>query len=312
MLGLLGMAGLGFAASRLRRQAPVAEPTRRPRRRPRPIAAPVQRLELPDDAELVWLPAPDGSIAVAERNAAAKRTVLFVHGLGGMLEQWAPQLAALPPSVHGLAVDLPGHGRSDRPETVTVAGLAGALAAALDGVSARRAILVAHSFGALPALAYAARHPSRVEALLLIDPNGDQSRIGAADRRALLDAVRADAHGELEWTWRQLLADSAPAVAKEILTQLRATPPPMLLGCLEAAFSHSPLDDLDRLEVPVHLALSPLNDLPYSLQRLRPDLPLRILRGGHWLMLDRPDDVTRLLDELLARVAPAARRPARR
>jgi pimeloyl-ACP methyl ester carboxylesterase len=49
-----------------------------------------------------------------------------------------------------------------------------------------------------------------------------------------------------------------------------------------------------------------MNRLPYSLHKLLPDLPVRLMTGtGHWLMMDRPEVFNHLLDEFVSQVEAA-------
>jgi pimeloyl-ACP methyl ester carboxylesterase len=70
-----------------------------------------------------------------------------------------------------LAVDLPGHGRSEGAPLASIEALADWLVALLDAAGAPRASLVGHSMGALAALECAARRPSRVERIALLGPS---------------------------------------------------------------------------------------------------------------------------------------------
>ena len=68
-----------------------------------------------------------------------------------------------------LAIDLRGHGQSDRPHTqYDMPSVQADLAAALKvlGVT-EKIILVGHSFGGAIAMEYAAAHPERTRALIL-------------------------------------------------------------------------------------------------------------------------------------------------
>ena len=68
-------------------------------------------------------------------------------------------------------VDRPGHGLSGRPRlSGTPREQADQIAAGLNEMGVRRAKLVAHSFGALVALAVAERHPAMVDELVLVAP----------------------------------------------------------------------------------------------------------------------------------------------
>src|SRR5207248_1905261 len=67
--------------------------------------------------------------------------------------------------------DLRGHGRSERPAVgYTLADMVDDLGALLDALAiAEPVALVGNSFGGLLALAFASRHPQRVERVVLID-----------------------------------------------------------------------------------------------------------------------------------------------
>lgn len=100
---------------------------------------------------------------------AAKPTVVFIHGVLNDHSVWALQSRYF--ANHGwnvLAVDLPGHCRSegDAPESVEQA--AGFVAALLDAAGVARAALVGHSWGSLIALETAGRLRDRVTHLVLV------------------------------------------------------------------------------------------------------------------------------------------------
>src|SRR5262249_43969618 len=61
----------------------------------------------------------DLSLRVLQRGAG--RDLLFIHGSSGILEDFAPQLAALAPSFRVTAYDRPGHGYSSDGESHALA-----------------------------------------------------------------------------------------------------------------------------------------------------------------------------------------------
>src|SRR6185436_3181360 len=100
---------------------------------------------------------------------AAKRTVVFVHG-AGLDHSWFG-LQSRYFGYHGrnvLALDFPGHGRSEGPPLPTVEKMAEWVARVLDAARIRSASLVGHSMGSLVALECAARYRERVERIALI------------------------------------------------------------------------------------------------------------------------------------------------
>jgi len=95
--------------------------------------------------------------------------IAFIHGALNDHSVWT--LLARWYAHHGyrvLAVDLPGHGRSDGPPQASVEALADWLLALLDAAGAARAHLVGHSMGSLVALEAAARAPARAAGLVLV------------------------------------------------------------------------------------------------------------------------------------------------
>jgi pimeloyl-ACP methyl ester carboxylesterase len=94
---------------------------------------------------------------------ASRPAAVFIHGAAHDHSVWALQTRYF--AHHGfgvLALDLPGHGRSDGPALRDVASLADWVIAALDAAGAREALVIGHSMGSLIALDAASRHPARV------------------------------------------------------------------------------------------------------------------------------------------------------
>ncbi|HUN51452.1 MAG TPA: alpha/beta fold hydrolase [Candidatus Sulfotelmatobacter sp.] len=95
--------------------------------------------------------------------------VVFLHGAAMDHTAWVLQTRWF--AYHGravLALDLPGHGRSDGPLPASVQAAADWLPRLLDAAGVAQAALVGHSMGGLIALEAAARHPDRVWALGLV------------------------------------------------------------------------------------------------------------------------------------------------
>jgi pimeloyl-ACP methyl ester carboxylesterase len=95
--------------------------------------------------------------------------VVFVHGAGLDRTVWALQTRYFAHHGHTvLAVDLPGHGKSEGPPLDSIPTMGDWLASLIDTAGLDEATLVGHSMGALVALECAARHGSKVRSLVLI------------------------------------------------------------------------------------------------------------------------------------------------
>lgn len=100
---------------------------------------------------------------------AARPAIVFIHGAEHDHSVWALQTRYF--AHHGfgvLALDLPGHGRSDGPALSAIGALADWVIAVLDAANVQQAIVVGHSMGSLIALDAAGRYPDRIAGLALL------------------------------------------------------------------------------------------------------------------------------------------------
>lgn len=264
----------------------------------------------PASSEQLWIAGPSGNLFVRDCGEAAggRLPVLFVHSLAGNGGQWALQLDHLRRRRHAVALDLRGHGDSDPAEdgAYDVPSLAADVGAVANHFALRRFVLAGHSLGAAVAIHYAAEHPERVAGLLLVDPNGDQTRIPRGQLDPFLEALRAEPLGELEAYFRQLTAGGDRDAARWVIEDLRLTHEDAIAAAVEAAADFAPLPPLARYGGLRLSVISDANSLPYSLHHLLPDLPVQLVRGtGHWLMMDRPEVFNRILDDFLEQVESA-------
>lgn len=98
------------------------------------------------------------------------RTLVFLHGFGGRATQWRHQLQKFSEDNRVIALDLPGHGRSDSlPGGFSMPQVQAALRAGLETLAIETPfVLLGHSFGGAIAAEFAADHPDQLSHLLLI------------------------------------------------------------------------------------------------------------------------------------------------
>lgn len=126
----------------------------------------------------------------------ARPVVVFVHGASFNHTVWALQTRYFAWHGHAvLALDLPGHGRSEGPLLERIEDMADWLIRALDAAGVDQAALAGHSMGAMVALDAAARYPERVRSLALL---GCAFPMRVND--ALLSSARANAHIAMDLT----------------------------------------------------------------------------------------------------------------
>jgi pimeloyl-ACP methyl ester carboxylesterase len=96
-------------------------------------------------------------------------TLLFVHGFACALGDWDAQINALSPRFRCAALDLPGHGASAKPATVSIAAMGSAVAQVKEQIGGRSTILVGHSMGCRVIVEALLQSPSGVAGLVFVD-----------------------------------------------------------------------------------------------------------------------------------------------
>jgi pimeloyl-ACP methyl ester carboxylesterase len=223
-----------------------------------------------------------------------KPTLAFLHGAG--LDHSTFGLQSRYFGYHGynvLALDFPGHGRSEGPPVSTIAAMADWVLKAVRG----RLNIVGHSMGALVALECANRAPDRVERVACI---GVAYPMKVSE--AFLDAARRNDHAayDMETIWGH--AAQAPLSGNphpgmwmygDMLARLRRLAPGVLYNDLKACNDYR--SDFEKVECPVLLVLGKRDVMtpPRSAQPLQEKLKhcttAHVELSGHSLMAEAPD-----------------------
>jgi pimeloyl-ACP methyl ester carboxylesterase len=244
--------------------------------------------------------------SVFYRRAPARDTeVLYLHSVPTSSDDW---LALLELS-GGLAPDLPGFGRTDKPGNLDYSLTAYVLFVErfLDALDVRKVVLVGHGWGAAIGLLFAQRHPGRVTRLAIIDavpllegfewpaivrwtrrPGLGELIMGSVNRWLLARILRAGAATPEAWpddrvdaVWEQFDQGTQRAILR-------------LQRSVDTAMLAASGQDLAHLEQPV-LVLWGEQDpwLPPSFadayaRRLPHATVERVAGAGHWPWLDLP------------------------
>lgn len=222
------------------------------------------------------------------------RPLLLVHGFSHDCSVWSKLASGLAPGLRPIAVDLRGHGRSDwSPDgCYDLHDYARDLPATLDALDLERAIVVAHSLGGHAATLFAAAHPERVEALVLVDTGPTLALEGMLQIARDVGAGLRSFESIAAWTRR--LAQTHPLADPELIACMAQSgvvrrldgrfEPRLDPGTLSAgADDGDPLAEREAL-------------LWRALARVR--CPTLVVRGGMSAILPEPV-ARRMVDEVL-------------
>ncbi|WP_171173214.1 alpha/beta fold hydrolase [Ruegeria sp. HKCCD8929] len=126
---------------------------------------------------------------VAFREAGQGEPLVLIHGVGMQSAAWRPQIEALSRTHRVIALDMLGHGGSDRlPDEAELPDYVAWLHAVLTAMDLSAVNLAGHSMGALISGGYTVMHPEKVTRVALL--NGVYRR--TAQARAAVEARAAE------------------------------------------------------------------------------------------------------------------------
>lgn len=100
-------------------------------------------------------------------------TVIFIHGIGQAMYTFRKNVRVLSEHCHVIAIDLLGHGLSDKPDIdYTINDFSKLIVDFMDAMNIEKAALLGFSTGAIIALDVAIKYPKLVSRLILLSPGG--------------------------------------------------------------------------------------------------------------------------------------------
>ena len=237
----------------------------------------------------------------AEPAPADAPAVVLVHGMSVSSRYLVPTAERLAPDYPVYAPDLPGFGLSAKPRHVLdVPELADALAAWMEAAGLGRAALLGNSFGCQIIADLAARHPERVERLVLQGPT-----IPPGERTVPWQLLRWFQNSPLEPTSLSFV------VARDYLDcGLRR-----LVETLRVALRDRIEEKLPRVRAPVLVVRGGRDVMcpqgwAEEVTRRVPDGRLRVIPGGsHTLVYAAPLELVRVVRPFLNEARAPATRP---
>ena len=139
--------------------------------------------------DVVVLPS---GLKVNYMRAGRGEPLLLIHGIGHSARAWDRVMPALAEDFDVIALDMPGCGRSDKPNTdYSLGPQAAAVRYFLDALEIREATIVGHSLGGGVAMTFSYLYPERVSRLALISSAGLGKEMSVIFRAANLPVAPA-------------------------------------------------------------------------------------------------------------------------
>jgi pimeloyl-ACP methyl ester carboxylesterase len=231
-----------------------------------------------------------------------KTALVLVHGWTSNMEAWRYQVDALAGKLRLILIDLPGHGKSDKPEVkYTMGRFAKAVDAVLADAGVERAVLAGHSMGTPVVRQYYRLYPKKTQALVVVD--GALRTMGNKERADKFIAAfegpdfkeQASKFLEAMFANKKAPADYRAAVRSATLS----TPRHVAVSAMRGMFDPAIWKD-DEIKVPVLVlnAKNPFWDENYKkyVHKLAPQVEYHVIDGvGHFLHAEEPEAFNKIL-----------------
>jgi pimeloyl-ACP methyl ester carboxylesterase len=232
---------------------------------------------------------------------------LFLHGWMCDRSHFAPQMARFSRMGRCVAVDLRGHGESDKPEQdYSIAVLADDLRWLCAELGLRKPVVAGHSMGGVVAYRLAAIDAALPGAIVALDcPIAMAARHHDALERAAQRFHGPDYEKEVRrFVGNMFLPIDDAGRREHIIDMMLAGPSYVGISAFDAFLADpiSLVDSAPRIEVPL-LAIASAGGHMADLGRLRELTPLLVtgqaVGAGHFLHLEVPDQVNSMIERFL-------------
>ena len=239
------------------------------------------------------------------------RPLILIHGATGSSLYWGIQLSKLSKKLRVIALDLPGHGKTERlKEKATIERYADHIADFLKQIKLSHAIIAGHSMGGLVVLQLALKCPELFEKLVIVDstahfpePNEDSKQ---SDTMKNLDNVyRNQPPEELAKSIitglfsKKTLEKGISPLAKYLPTESVYDPSIWVMD-FEAGKGVDLREKVKDIHIPTLIIAGADSVVPNSESRfIHENIKGSVLEvipdAGHMLMLEKPDEFNKAI-----------------
>jgi pimeloyl-ACP methyl ester carboxylesterase len=234
----------------------------------------------------------------------AKDALVFVHCWTCNVDFWRDNINGFP-SMRVIAMDLPGHGASDKPKIeYSMEMMARSVEAVMNKAGVRRAVLAGHSMGTPIVRRFYELHPDKTLGLVIVDgalvPFGPRQ-----DVEKFFEPMFKDYRPGAATFIDGMLQSARPNVRPFIRSSMLATPEHVAVSAMRKM-----LDDAyaphGTISVPVLAVMAPTafwpKDLEAQYRAKAPDLDFQMWSGvSHFLQLEEPAKFNAAVNAFIAK-----------
>jgi pimeloyl-ACP methyl ester carboxylesterase len=226
-----------------------------------------------------------------------KETLVFIHGAGGHGYFWQAQIEVLLDRVNIVALDLPGHGRSDGSGKDTIAEYAQAVNAFLVAIEAPKPVPCGFSLGGAIAQQLLMDFPQRYPAGILIG-TGVRMKVGPI----IFETIEKDFTQFVNMLCKMAASRKTnPEKIHFFKEELSKSDPQVVSGDFRACDRFDAESGLASIGMPVLIitaeddVLTPAKYGDILEEKIQNTKRVHIMDAGHLMVLEKPDQINRAI-----------------
>jgi pimeloyl-ACP methyl ester carboxylesterase len=229
--------------------------------------------------------------------------IVLIHGAGGTHLHWPYNLRRLN-NHRVLALDLPGHGKSDGIGEQSIDRYADAVATWLAELGVKSATIVGHSMGGAIAQSLALNHSNLVESLVLVATGAQLPvNLDLLEKVSKPGTTPAALDMIIKWSFSK---ETSPKLRQTARRQMDTIRPTVIYGDFIACSRFDTSLELGRIQAPTLVLcgeadkMTPLR-FSKQLEENIPDARLvTIPDAGHMVMLEQPEAIAAAIGKFLS------------
>ncbi|KPA13006.1 alpha/beta hydrolase fold protein [Candidatus Magnetomorum sp. HK-1] len=231
-------------------------------------------------------------------------TLICIHGSGGSNVLWHFQVEALANTMNTIAIDLPGHGKSDGRGMETIEDYAESVSAFIQEIDAPNPIPCGLSIGGAIVLQLLLQEPANFNAGILVN-TGAKLKV----MPLIFEMIEKDYKGYVQSMYTFGASEKTDSSKlKPLVESMEKCPPQVALGDFKACDSFNVMDQIHKIKIPVLVLtasddkLTPKKFGKFLSEQLKKSTLKHIIDAGHLSPLEQPEKVNNELKGFIMEV----------
>jgi non-heme chloroperoxidase len=240
-----------------------------------------------------WAKFDQNKIHYYDVGGKSKNALILIHGWACNADFWKESINAFP-GYRVIAIDLPGHGQSDKPKTnYSMEYFARSIEAVMKQAKVKKAVLAGHSMGTPVIRQFYRLYPEQTLGLIVVD--GALQPLGPkAEVEKFFQPLFANYNEEAPKFIDGLLGPTREDLRADIKTTMLAVPDYVGVSAMKAMLDDAIWID-DKISVPVLAIMAASPNWPADIKdrykTVAPKLEFQMWSGvSHFLMMEKPKE----------------------